>query len=306
MPKINVTKSIVINASKDNIKTFLTDFNNWISWSPWLICEPETKLKFADDGKFYEWEGNRIGSGQMKVTAESEDNIDYDLTFLKPWKSKSKTSFNFKELEKGTEVTWIMNSSLPFFMFFMKKSMEIYIGMDYDRGLKMLKEEIEEGKIDSKLEIIGKTTFKGYNYIGIKTDTAFSKIDYVMEKDFLSLNTYIKENIIEVVGYPFSEYQKFNLVKDKIVYVAGFPVKEKPKNLPEGFIYGSLPENKMQTVRHIGKYEHLGNAWSTIMMMDRNKEFKKNKKASPIEFYLNDPSQTKPAELITDISMPVV
>lgn len=306
MPKINVTKSIVINAPKDKIKTFLADFNNWISWSPWLICEPETKLKFADDGKFYEWEGNRIGSGQMKVTAESDDNIDYDLTFLEPWKSKSKTSFNFKELEEGTEVTWIMNGSLPFFMFFMKKSMEIYIGMDYDRGLKMLKEEIEEGKIDSKLEIIGKTTFKGCNYIGIKTDTAFSKIDSVMEKDFLSLNTYIKENTIEVVGYPFSEYQKFNLVKDKIIYVAGFPVKEKPKNLPENFVYRSLPENKMQTVRHIGKYEHLGNAWSTIMMMDRNKEFKKNKKASPIEFYLNDPSQTKPAELITDISMPVV
>ena len=34
------------------------------------------------------------------------------------------------------ELTWTMDSSLPFFLFWMKKSMEGFIGMDYDPGLK--------------------------------------------------------------------------------------------------------------------------------------------------------------------------
>ena len=199
-----------------------------------------------------------------------------------------------------------MDSSLPFFMFFMKKSMETYIGMDYDRGLKMLKEELEEGKINSELEFLGTTNFEACNFIGIKTNTSFSAIDKSMEKDFTALDTFITENSIEVIGNPFSEYQKFNLVKDNVVYVAGFPVKEKPVNLPTNFFYGSLPAYKMQTVRHKGKYEHLGNAWSTIMMMERGKEFKKNKKGYPLEIYLNDPSTTAAQDLVTDISMPIL
>lgn len=306
MPKMNVVKSITINAPKQKIKDFLADFHNWKNWSPWLICEPEATLEYAEDGKYYKWEGKRVGVGEMKVLAETDDQIDYDLTFLKPWKSQAKVYFNLKEENEGTQVEWVMDSSLPFFMFWMKKSMEVYIGMDYDRGLRMLKEEIEEGKIHSKLEFVGKTEFDACNYIGIKTDTAFSNIDTAMEKDFTSLHDYMTENNIETVGMPFSEYQKFDLVKDKVVYVACFPVAEKPENLPNTMMYGSFPKSNMQTIRHKGKYDHLGNAWSAIMMMERNKEFKKNKKASPFELYLNNPKETASEELLVDISIPML
>ena len=50
MPKMNVKRSIVINAPKTKTKEFLSDFRNWKSWSPWLVCEPEAKLDYADDG----------------------------------------------------------------------------------------------------------------------------------------------------------------------------------------------------------------------------------------------------------------
>ena len=88
MPKMNVAKSITINAPQQKIKEFLADFHNWTNWSPWLICEPEATINYADNGKYYKWEGNRVGGGEMKVTAEKDNRIDYDLTFLKPWKSR--------------------------------------------------------------------------------------------------------------------------------------------------------------------------------------------------------------------------
>ncbi len=306
MPKMNVSKSITVNASQQKVKDFLADFHNWKNWSPWLICEPEATINYADDGKYYKWEGSRVGSGEMQVIDESQNRIDYDLTFLKPWKSKAKVAFNFKEEGNQTIVNWTMDSSLPFFMFWMKKAMEIYIGMDYDRGLKMLKEELEQGKINSELEFVGSTNYEGCNFIGIKTTTPFSSIGEAMQKDFSALHDFINKNNIEVTGLPFSEYQKFNLVKDKVVYVSGFPVGSEPSNLPENFFYGSLPKMKMNTVRHKGTYDHLGNAWTAVMMMERNKEFKKNKKASPLEIYQNDPGTTAPEDLVTDISMPIL
>ncbi len=306
MPKISISKSIIIKASQEKIKEFLADFHNWKNWSPWLICEPEAKVDYAADGKYYKWEGKRVGSGEMKVIEETDSKIDYDLTFLKPWKSEAKVYFEFEEKAEGTKVTWLMDSSLPFFMFWMKKAMITYVGMDYERGLKMLKEELEEGKIHSELEFVGKTTFEGYDFIGVRTETTFTSIGKAMANDFTKLHEYIKENNIEAVGVPFSEYRKFNPVKDKVVYVAGIPVKNKENELRDGLFYGSLPKSNIATVRHTGKYDHLGNAWSALMMMDRSKEIKKFKKGFPMEIYINDPTSTKPEELIVDISIPVV
>ena len=121
MPKTRVEKSITINASTNKVKSIISDFNHWKHWSPWLILEPGCKVRVATDGKMQEWEGNRIGSGVIKVTKESEFVVNYDLTFLKPWKSVAKTDFILEEVgQKATKLTWTMDSSLPFFMFFYK------------------------------------------------------------------------------------------------------------------------------------------------------------------------------------------
>ena len=45
-----------------------------------------------------------------------------------------KVDFYLKSNENSTEVNWTMDSSLPFFMFWMKNQMVEFIGMDYDRG----------------------------------------------------------------------------------------------------------------------------------------------------------------------------
>jgi len=62
MPKTHVEKSITIAASAEKVKSIITDFNHWGHWSPWLILEPEAKVKISADGKTQEWEGKRTGS----------------------------------------------------------------------------------------------------------------------------------------------------------------------------------------------------------------------------------------------------
>lgn len=132
-----------------------------------MILEPEATVNVEEGGKYYEWNGARIGSGNMRVSSEKENEfVELDLTFLKPWKSTSKVGFYMKEQGEGTEVTWTMDGSLPFFMFFMKKMMETFVGMDYDRGLRLLKDVVEDGEVHSKLDIEGKGEYPGGKYIG--------------------------------------------------------------------------------------------------------------------------------------------
>lgn len=303
MPKMNVVRSTTIDADVASVFSKLNDFNHWPAWSPWLITDPEAKVTISDDAKFYEWVGPRSGEGNMKITNEVDNTqIDYDLTFLKPWKSTAKVSFMVKKVGDAAEVTWTMDSSLPFFMFWMKKTMEGFIGMDYDRGLGMLKEYVEKGEVDSKLEFLGHQDFPGTKYVGIKTTCPMDQIGEKMSEDFGSLEGHLDSlSDIEITG-SYSIYHDWNMKNKSVTYTACFGVNEHPDTLPAGMFNDSLPATKIHVVRHIGSYNHIGGAWSAQMNMERGKEFKMNKKSThPFERYHNKPGEVPDKELIADI-----
>ncbi len=131
MPRFSVLKSIFIEAPVERVHATVRDFRQWPAWSPWLIAEPDSRIAYPADGKGYTWEGKITGSGGMLVTGEDAPrSIDCQLTFLKPWKSVNTVRFTFADRDGGTEVTWTMEGSLPFFMFWMKPMMSGYIGAD--------------------------------------------------------------------------------------------------------------------------------------------------------------------------------
>lgn len=305
MAKLQINKEIIIESPLEKVRSTVSNFNTWSQWSPWLICEPETKVEVNETGDFYSWEGKRVGSGQMKILNKTDLKIDYDLNFIKPWKSQANVSFILSRDGDKTRAKWTMESNWPFYLFFMRKKMEILVGMDYERGLRMLKEYVEEDKIHSQIEFVGNQKFNGFNYIGIRTQTTMKDMGEKMKLDLVTLSEVVKDNNIETNGVPFSQYHKFDFVSGEVEYTSGIPVKEKPKNLPSYILFNHLEPAQINLVRHKGKYEHLGNAWSTQIMMTRNKEFKQSKKIHPFEIYRNSPLDTPSEELITDVCFPL-
>lgn len=304
MPKMNIDKSIHINAKLEDVYNKLNDFHHWSAWSPWLVTERTAKVDVDEDGKFYSWEGDRVGSGNMQVLSETPNEINYDLHFLKPWKSHANVGFKFKENGEGTDVTWTMDSSLPFFMFWMKKSMTAFVGMDYERGLRMLKDYIEDGKVHSELDIKGKESFEGCKYIGIKRSCSIDEMGGDMSSQFGELYNFAGDNDITFNGDPFSIYHKWDMVSRKAEYTVAVPVNDVPHKLSGNIISGEIPKTAVHTVKHKGKYEHLGNAWNVQYSMQRGKSFKANKGVDPMEVYRNDPSETPANELVTEILFP--
>lgn len=306
MPDIHVQKSILINAPIEKIYQSVLDFNHWMAWSPWLIMEPEATVVISDDAKYYEWQGKRLGSGNMSVTdARENDFVDYDLIFLTPWKSTSKVRFELKSRENGTETIWYMDSKLPFYLFWMKKMMEAYIAIDLQRGLALLKDYVEDGEVHSKLTFIGESPYPGCTYVGIHTECSMGQLSSRMKEDFTTLWNYLSQDQKNLEGHSFSMYHKWDMVKGKVAYTSGFPVKALPGDLPDVMLSGAIPELKVYALLHTGPYIHLGNAWSTLYNMQRNKTFKMDKKADPFEVYVNMPGQVPDNELITEINFPI-
>jgi effector-binding domain-containing protein len=238
----------------------------------------------------------------MKLNSEVENqSLDMDLNFIKPWKSFAKVGFEIKPKGEGTDVSWTMASSLPFFLFWMKKQVEAYVGMDYERGLKMLKDLAEDGKVHSELTLKGKGSFDGGKYIGIKGSCSIDEMGEDMNKKMEELTAFIHENKVEMAGEAFSIYHKWNMVNRQAEYTTGFFVKETPAAVSGSFVIGEIPKVAANIVEHKGAYEHLGNAWGLQYMMQRGKEFKANKKVDPFEVYKNSPGDTAKPDLLTEV-----
>lgn len=307
MPKIHVSRSVDIHAAPEKVHSLINNFNAWQAWSPWLIADPEATVKVAADGKSYAWEGPVTGAGEMEIEAEDPSNIHCNLLFLKPFKSKAKTYFTLDKTASGTRLTWVMNSSIPFFMFWMKKSMQVYIGMDYDRGLLMIKDLAEKETVLSSLEFMGRHAFSPTHYIAISNSCPIDELPQHMSKNYEALLSYVhdKNSAAEQQGHAFSMYHRWDPLKGEVRYTACVPLKKIPESLPEEFSVGELPTLQVYGVRHKGAYRHLGNAWSAVMMHERSKKFKSHKKYAGMEVYVNSPQDTKEPDLVSEILIPV-
>lgn len=303
MPKMHIERSALINAPIDKVFKIVSDFHTWTDWSPWLVAEPDAKVNVREDGKFYSWEGDIVGAGEMTISNEVENtSVDIDLMFLKPWKSKAKVSFQMKEEGEGVRLSWDMDSSLPFFLFWMKKMTEAFIGMDYERGLTMLKDFAEQGKVPHTLTVKGMENFGGKNYIGIKRDVSLKGIPDAMKEDYTKLMEYVMgDHADKLDGDAFTIYHKWDMVGGQASYTACVPVNETPSDLPTGVITGSVPATKVHVIHGKGPYRFTGNIWSAQYMRQRGKKFKMNKGIDPMEVYLNSPMDTEENNLETEV-----
>jgi len=305
---MNVKKSLLIQKEAKDIFKYLNDFHNWPQWSPWLIADPNTSLNIDSDGKFYYWEGAVTGSGDMRVLNERKNkSLSCDLNFYKPWKSRAKVDFYLEEKDGGTEVTWTMQSSLPWFLFWMKKPMEVYVGMDYKRGLLLLKDLVEHENTFCDLKFEGFKNLSKIKYLGFQTRCKMSSVEQIMNEDFQNIvPKLIKDYQDLICGNPFTLYHKFDPVKDRVVYTIGLPINKHINDLPTPFFIRELPDMKVHSVLLTGPYRHLGTAWATQMMYQRAKKFRSKKGLVPFEVYLNSPQDTDEKKLKTAVYFPVV
>ena len=308
MPAYHVERSISINAPLQKVKDSLRNFKQWPKWSPWIIMEPDAALTYSDRqgqvGATYGWSGILVGSGSMELMEVNEKHLKMQTTFLKPFRSTANIGFDLEEEGASTKVTWYMDGKLPFFMFWMTEKMKTYIGMDYERGLYMLKEYLETGSVASYVIIEGVIPMQEQDYAGIPRTCSIEELGEVMKNDFKALYVFMEEKGLSMDRVPFSIYNTFDMFKKESNYIACIPLEENVE-IPNGWVRGKVErKNALKTI-HTGSYLHLGNAWSTAMSFARMKKMKIASKPVGYEYYPNNPYDTPETKLITEIFLPL-
>jgi predicted transcriptional regulator YdeE len=309
MPKFHVQRSTVINDNPENVFAKVADFGTWTKWSPWLCAEPDAEVVVSEDassiGSTYSWKGEVVGQGEMEHRKlEPGRLIDNEIRFVKPFKSKSDVTFEFESAGGWTKITWHMNGSMPWFLFWMVPQMEVFIGMDYERGLKMLKELIETGTVLSTTNVLGVERVGPLRMAGISKKTTIQEIGSSMEESFCQAAEAFNKHGLPIEEAGISVYHFFDMKAGTFDYTAGWILPESAGDVPAEMSTWSIPTVNALRVDHLGSYDNVGNGWSAAHQYARYKKLKQSK-VGTFEIYRNDPGQTEPADLQTEIYLPL-
>lgn len=150
--RYDVSRTIVINRSKDEVYSFVRQLKKEPLWVPWFKRDPEAVLKYkGEDGKmgatFY-WRGNKkVGEGTQKIVKIKQGKVvETKLLFVKPVKIMALTYLAVKEIEaEKSKMVWGVRGHLAFPLTILSLfySPERLLGKDFQIGLKNLKRILE-------------------------------------------------------------------------------------------------------------------------------------------------------------------
>jgi hypothetical protein len=145
-----VSRSILVDAPAADVYPRIVDLHRWQEWSPWEGLDPDLQRDYsgadAGVGARYAWSGNKkAGKGTMEIVAAQEPSaVDVAVTFEKPFKSSSTSSFRLEPEGSGTRVTWTMTGTHSLFSR-VAGPLGIFdkmIGKDFEKGLAQLKASV--------------------------------------------------------------------------------------------------------------------------------------------------------------------
>ncbi len=152
LPKdYTVSRSVVIDASSQQIHPYLNNLNNWPKWSPWAENDPTLKVTVGDIssgvGASQSWVG-KDGDGSLVITGSNpQKGLDYDLEFNQG-QFQCKSDFEYVPDGQNTQVVWEMKGRVdtPVLGGYFAAKMDSWVGAEFYKGLQNLKKAVEENK----------------------------------------------------------------------------------------------------------------------------------------------------------------
>lgn len=305
--KLEVTKSISIQAPASAVFEEINDLKRWETWQYWNTLDPtDMKIKYGEKtvgtGASYSWDSPVLNTGTITLTESIPDKsvaitMDFDgnpangVYALEPDGENTKLNLNFYS-DAG------MNPIGRWINVFMKG--EIEKSFDY-AGEKI--KTIAEAK-PKFTYVITEENLPAISYVGImhtmspKDPVAISA---QMAKMYGELETMLKKAKVEVTGYPFALYPSYT--EESMDMICAMPVAADAK-LPAKYKVETLEGGNMIKGIYKGDYNNL---MALHMELDQYLQYKKlTMNGAPIEVYVTDPMLEKDtSKWITEIYYPI-
>lgn len=302
-------RSIEINAPRAAIYKNLSDYNNWLKWSPWAKIDSNCKYDFYGQqgqvGAGYKWQGNnKVGEGDMHTTEMLENtSLTCMLSFIKPFKSVATATFKLEDGANGTtKVTWGFSQDYSFAQrpMMLVMNMEKMLGGDYESGLSNLKTVCEqEAKSGGHSLAVKEVNWEPHTYVANRSVVEIRNIAQVFQEKMPKTFIYVKKNKFEVMEPVAALFYTWDTVAGKSDLAMAVQVKDASKASGE-FSAVTLGKSKALLVDFYGPYDKTGQAHDAIKKYAADKGLKI--KYPAIEEYVTDPGVEKdPNKVLTKV-----
>ena len=150
-----VGKEIIIDKSKPAVFEYLKFLKNQNKFNVWASMDPDMKTNFTGtdgtEGFISAWDSNNnknVGKGEQEIVKIIDgERIDYEIRFLKPFKSTSYAYITTVAVDSNhTKVHWGFSGNMkyPTNLTLLFMNMEKMIGGDLEKGLENLKTILEK------------------------------------------------------------------------------------------------------------------------------------------------------------------
>lgn len=148
--RAEVERSIVIDAPPSKIFPELNGMRAFHAWSPWSEMDPDTSYEFDGPeqgvGSRMRWASGdaQVGEGSQEITVSLPDSrVDTQLEFGD--KGSGTASFVLEPQGPATLVRWQFSTQFGWDLFgrYVGLMMDNMIGASYDKGLRTLKDRVE-------------------------------------------------------------------------------------------------------------------------------------------------------------------
>jgi hypothetical protein len=306
-----VERSKIINSPKSNVFNFVNDYRNWEDFGSWITADPEIKISYPGKtigpGASYSWEG-KDGNGDMKTLFVKEnDSISQKMNYSG---TESSVFWKFKDTVGGTKVTWKTIGKMSF-------SMKVYtafnggidkiIGEMYEKSLANLDKTLDFEINTYTVKVDGPAKKTGTFYL---KQTFNSKISNVIKNSrivFYKINTFCKQNNIELNGKPFLIYHTHDVASGLTKVSFCVPIKTQIlTSSGSDILAGKLePFDAVKTTLN-GDYSH------TQKALDKTKAYINANKIvldplfSHLEVFTTSRTEIKnPSKWVTEIYYPI-
>jgi effector-binding domain-containing protein len=306
--KIDVSKSISVNAPATYVYEEVNELRNWPRWSYWQLQDTSMQITYgaATSGAnaSYSWVGSD-GPGSLVFTENTPDkSIKFDLRFMEDGDA-AKGWYTFEPEAEGTKLTsgFVFEHGLnPLSRWFGFLLIEPEMKKAFEYELTKIK-ELAETKPKFTVAI-SEEDIASISYIGIKTTMSpkdQTAVSAQMAKSFTELIDALSKAKVEMVGHPFSMYPAYS--EESMDMVCAVPVPLGTKMVAK-YKVESMQTGKAIKGIHKGDYATLEATHNEVMSYIKSKNLEFN--GAPWESYLTDPFEVKDTtQWITEVYYPV-
>jgi hypothetical protein len=149
-----ISRSIVVQATQDQVFPMLNDSKRMNSWMPWTEIDPGVQMSYSGPesgvGAKSSWQSKgQMGIGSATITESvSPTKVVSQLEYTEPMTMVQTATLMSEATEGGTRVTWSVQGKNGFIGRFVSQFMDMdqVVGSSFEKGLEKLKSTLEAVK----------------------------------------------------------------------------------------------------------------------------------------------------------------